>query len=336
MNNDTKAFLVNLIDGIPLPISIHGKDQKIILANQALKDFLQYPESELVGKTCLKVLHNDKLPEHCPFIQDENRSFGESNVSICDNHASVSKVVLDNESYYVHIIRQAQREDGLAKQVINAVEVERKVLASEIHDDLLQTGFSAMAHCNSALQRAGSAEAKERLKLAIRSLDKMLSTGRQIVKELRPPLLETVGLVPAIVEHAKSLFEQHPIIFESSINFDSRKLTPELETTIFRVTQEALLNVLKHSGCSKVKFSIMCSDQIVEVYIEDNGQGLPDNFTENNPEHLGLKLMKQRVEMHNGLFCISSTRGKGAKISAIFPLKSGSVIPNQESYCVAR
>lgn len=336
-NMHTKLLLQNLIDAIPIPISVHDNNKIIIAANQAFRDFLRCSDEKLVGKTCSTVLHDNRLPKNCRLASGSDKVYGDSGISVCDNHATVNKLILKGEEYYLHIIKNTAPSAELTKQVIGAVETERKVLAAEIHDDLLQTGFSAMTHCNSAFQKTNSKEAKQRLELAIKCLDNMLSTGRKIIKDLSPPFLETVGLVPAILEYAKNLFEGHPIIFESTVYSNMAKLPPELETTLFRVTQEALINIVKHSNASRAKFSMVDNDDgFIEVYIDDNGKGLPEDFNKNSADNIGMKLMKERVEMHNGLFCVSSGIDKGTKICAIFPTDEARVLPSQEFCCEAQ
>lgn len=227
----------------------------------------------------------------------------------------------------------ANNPRSILKLVTQAVETERRALSSEIHDDLLQSAFSAMIHCNSIYQRTREPNDKKRLELAIKSLDRLLLTGRKIIKELMPPSLESDDLYLAIKKCARSIFEQTPIkynIQEANIQF--KKLPSGLEKSIYRVTQEALMNVLKHSKATYVDIRIRVSrDKLIIVQVQDNGIGLNEN-PNNKEDCVGIKLMKERVRMHNGVICIDGKPNKGTSIKAVFPINSARKVKEVHCY----
>lgn len=327
---DIKKQLERIIDTIPMPISIHDRDYNIIRVNKSLAEALNMQYKDIIGKKCYEIMHPErKVPDNCPLKKVKTTKKAIS-VETKDSYPFEGVFVTtvkdisdtsDNANLYLHVIQNMSNERELTRGVIQAVETERKALSSEIHDDLLQAGFSAMTHCNSVYQRIRNKEDRRRLELAIKSIEGLLLAGRKIIKELRPPLLETVGLISAIKEHAKNIFEGYPIVVNIA---ESRipKIPIELETTIFRVVQESLMNVLKHSKASEVKISINKKhNKIIDVEISDNGIGLPAELQDmESKEHIGMKLMKERIEMHHGCFCIASKPEKGTKIKATFPV----------------
>jgi two-component sensor histidine kinase len=321
----SKKELEKVFDELPIPISIHDKDYNIIRANSAMKQMLNASYCDIIGKKCYKILHETGCPpKNCPLSRA--KKYGEAVSETKNNYlhkkgsfVTVVKRLPGDDDLYLHIIKDVTTSTDIAKQVIEAVEKEKKDLSERVHDNLLQVGFSVMMYCQSVEHKACTKENKEKLHLAVRNLEKMLSEGRNIIKDLQPPVLESIGLKSAIKEYAREIFEGHPII----INIAGSKLprlTPELKATIFRIAQEALTNVLKHSKATRVDIAInQKKDKFLEVVIKDNGIGLPENYNRGN-SHIGTKLMKERAETQEGYLSIGGKQGKGVEVYAVFPL----------------
>lgn len=207
----------------------------------------------------------------------------------------------------------------LAKQIVRAVENERKSLSIAIHDDLLQVAFSALAYCKSVYNVSiESMSGKDRLDLAIKCLDNLLETGRKIISQLEPPMLKSIGLIPAIQEQAKNLFEGYDIKLKIK-GTELSRLRGEVEVAIFRIVQEALMNILKHAKAKNVSISFAEKDgKLIMVTIEDDGIGIDGPVFLKG--HLGMKLMKERVELYNGDLIINKGDNKGTKVCVNIPI----------------
>lgn len=208
----------------------------------------------------------------------------------------------------------------LSEMAIKQIESERETLSSEIHNNLLQSAFSAMLHLNNVYQKTSEPEHKKRLGLAIKSLDKLLADGRNVLKVLSPPALESDGLLYAIKDQAKNVFESHPISYTIAEQ-NLKRLPREIEEAISHISREAFMNIIKHSRATKVEIKIgVKRDRYAKVTIKDNGIGV-SNPKDRKQGHIGLDLIRKRVEMCNGIVCIDSKPYNGTTIKAIFPLK---------------
>lgn len=231
--------------------------------------------------------------------------------------------ILKSNSLSAEYINKYMTEDcsfhDLVKLINHAVVSERKNLSSKLHDDLLQAAFSAMLHCSIALKNTNNPDIKKQLELAIKSLNKLLINGKTIIGDLVPPPLEPVSLSCAIKEHARNIFEGTSIKL-NMMESNPKKLPDELESTIFKIAQEALMNIIKHSMATEATVSLKISKNDIVLQIQDNGIGLPSSFQSLNKNRIGMKLLRERVEMHNGIICIQSKPQKGTTIKAVFPI----------------
>ena len=134
---------------------------------------------------------------------------------------------------------------------------------------------------------------------------------------LRPPMLEEFGLVSALQGLVIELNTQYEIDARLEVQGTARRLSPDVEITLFRIAQEALNNVGKHSRTTECQFEIEYSPNNVRLIISDNGQGfdLPGNIEEfASSKKLGLVGMQERAKLIDGTLTIQSERGKGTTL----------------------
>ena len=185
---------------------------------------------------------------------------------------------------------------------IDASERERRRWARELHDDTLQA-LGAMRVVLSSAARTGSPEELRRsVEGTVERLGEGITALRGLISELRPAALDELGLAAAI----EGLIEQQAAAGELEIDADvtieaspgkPERLEPELESTLYRVVQEALTNVVKHSGAERVRLVIKEEGGRIEVVVRDNGRGFD---TMRPTEGFGLLGMQERVELADG------------------------------------
>ncbi|MEI7936984.1 MAG: sensor histidine kinase [Verrucomicrobiota bacterium] len=143
--------------------------------------------------------------------------------------------------------------------------------------------------------------------------------------ELRPPVLDDLGLVPALNAYLKDWAKQTGIRVTVAASAGLEPLNSSGRTVLYRVTQAALANVARHAKASRVKVRIQKRRGAVRLEIEDNGQGfrMEADSLAGRHEHLGLLGMKERLEMVGGNFAVDSTPGRGTTIRAEIPLGIG-------------
>lgn len=214
----------------------------------------------------------------------------------------------------------------LASHLQNVREEEQKRIAREVHDELGQqvTGLKMdvawIWKKISGLQNSNPIE--EKLKEMTSLLDSAVKTIRKIASELRPGILDDMGLVAALEWQTTEFHKRFsiPIEFKSTI----RHLEPDEDGTIatglFRLYQESLTNIARHSHASFVSASLDVDHKTIFLTIRDNGKGFNTEET-NNRKTLGLLGMKERALMMNGELTISSRPGEGTTVSIVVPMQ---------------
>jgi signal transduction histidine kinase len=141
---------------------------------------------------------------------------------------------------------------------------------------------------------------------------------RRLMSRLRPPVLDQRGLEDAIRDRAEAIQDEFGL--ECLVEADlERRLTPALETVLYRVSQEALTNVVKHAGARRARVGLFRDNGSVILEVEDDGAGFDDAGTTAEGHHFGLLAMRERVEMAGGTWRLESTPGRGTRIRAVLP-----------------
>ncbi len=202
------------------------------------------------------------------------------------------------------------------RRVVDAQESERRRLALELHDETGQALTSILLGVSS-IRAAQSDEEAERAEADVRSLVvQALQDVRALAVELRPAALDDFGLVPALERLGETFSERSGIETVVQANVQER-LSPEVEITLYRVVQEALTNVVKHSGAEHVSIVISNREGSVAATIDDDGRGF-DN-AEVRQDALGLLGMRERLALVGGTLEVESSAGSGTTIAAQVP-----------------
>ncbi len=206
------------------------------------------------------------------------------------------------------------------QNTIDSAEQERSRWARELHDETLQALAVLRMRLSSALREESPDELHETGQVAVEQIDEEIVKLRRLITELRPASLDTIGLEAAL----QALAEQHQQAgdlrveceFELPREEDARP-TPVLETAVYRLVQEALNNVSKHSMARRAELTVRARRGSIEIEITDNGVGFEPNLVR---EGFGLVGMRERVALLGGSLDISSTRGSGTRVQAEIPL----------------
>lgn len=201
----------------------------------------------------------------------------------------------------------------LLGKVIKAQEHERRRVARELHDDTSQ-GLAALL-----LKLRARPELKDEVALALGTLDAV----HRLIADLRPSVLDDLGLTSAIAWCADRHLRSHGVAVRCEFSGLDRRLPPEHETAVFRVLQEAIVNVERHARAETVLIQGSIRDHQLSIEVEDDGEGFDDGaFT--TPDRAGrgwgLLGMRERVEMLGGRLHIDSAPGKGTHLTVNVPL----------------
>jgi two-component system, NarL family, sensor histidine kinase DevS len=203
------------------------------------------------------------------------------------------------------------------RRVVAAQEDERRRLALELHDETGQALTSILLGLK-AIGIAKSKEDAERAEADVRALVvQALQDVRALAVELRPSALDDFGLGPAVERLAQTFGERSGIRTTVETHLEAR-LPPELETTLYRVVQEALSNVVKHAAAEHVSIVISQRGQSVAATIDDDGGGFEEAGV--RPDALGLTGMRERLDLVGGTLEIESAPGRGTTVAAQVPV----------------
>lgn len=213
------------------------------------------------------------------------------------------------------------RERQVLRQMLEIQERERQLVAYEIHDGLAQFLAGAMMHLQALEHAAGPAGPGRELHESLRLLRAAVDESRRLISGLRPPTLDELGIIEAVeslIADARTDVPQ--VTFKHDL--PAGRLTPQLETTIFRIVQESLSNARRHAAASQVEVSLEAvgeePQRQIRLAVRDNGVGFdPANVPENR---FGLEGMRQRARMVGSEAVIRSSPGQGTAIEVELPL----------------
>lgn len=216
----------------------------------------------------------------------------------------------------------------LRRRLMDNVEAERRRLAQDLHDGPIQELYGVSFHLQDAIgpDREGSVEPV--IDEAVAAIQEIIHTLREISGELRPPTLIHFGLKKAILSQIEKFQDSHPeIIVTHHLAVENLKLTEQASLGMFRIFQQALINVERHAQATLlyVNFYLQKDDLILEVQDDGKGFDLPGRWIDIAREgHLGLVGSAERAEAMGGRLEIESKAGKGALIRAAIPLAKNS------------
>ena len=209
------------------------------------------------------------------------------------------------------------------EMLVNAQETERQRLSRQMHDGPAQalSNFILQTEIAMRLMDVDAGQARDELNSLKASAMGTFQKVRNFIFELRPMMLDDLGLAPTVRRYADAFKEQAGLDINVTITGHERRLEPYLEVMLFRAIQELLGNAARHSQATLVKVIVDLGEDRIRVSVDDNGKGFdPDILQQSNS--LGLKLIRERTEMLGGSFEIDSAVGKGTRILFAVPARS--------------
>ncbi|WP_379134130.1 ATP-binding protein [Paenibacillus sp. sgz500958] len=213
-------------------------------------------------------------------------------------------------------------QNKMMKHVIEAQENERKRISRELHDSVAQELMSAVVDLRLLKYMTGDEQLLKKVKQTEVSMTRLLTDIRNLSVELRPAALDDFGLEAAFRSHFKRLEQNYGLVIEFESGLSNKRYGSEIETVIYRICQEAVLNALKYAQVDMIKVSISESKQLLQLMIEDEGAGF-NLGDEPNGTGLGLYGMQERAELVGGSFTVDSEVGQGTRIKVQVPVRYG-------------
>ncbi len=312
-------------------------DGVIVYCNQRFADIVRLPLARVIGSALRRFVPPAQQPALTGLLEPVNgtRTKGQLALRAGDGasvpvsvsfaplrlagNADVSGVI----GVVVDDTERRQQEElrtRLIEQVMTAQDDERARIARELHDETgqaltaLLVGLRTIEGARTMMEAADVAQ--QLREVAARTLR---DVGR-LARGLHPSVLDDLGLAVAVTRHVQEFARLHGIAEQTRIEgLEADPPLPLVQSTVYRVLQEALTNVAKHAGARRVKIHLMRDDTMVELRVQDDGNGFEPGAVARRG--LGLQGMQERAALLGGAVQIASARGQGTTITARFPVR---------------
>ena len=339
---DYRSLFENAHDAI----WFHDFDGNILAANKAAEQLTGYDVESLIGMNVASFLSpeaielakeiRERLLAGEAFAQPYEQKLITKDGSEAALMLTSSVITLDGRPVgFQHIARDVSEEkrmqDNLRfylQQITQAQEEERKRIARELHDDTAQALFAVSRHIDNFMRNDATLSVQQItfLKEARHQISSALQEVRQFSQDLRPSIIDDLGLLPAVQWLVKQMKEEHKINTELTVLGMEQRFSPEVELILFRIIQEALRNIYRHAQASRAEVVIDFKETELQMTISDNGIGfqLPKTVSDlSRSGKLGLVGMQERVSLLNGDMTVKAEPGKGTIVVVKAPYKSG-------------
>jgi len=207
------------------------------------------------------------------------------------------------------------------EMLVNVQEAERQRLSRQMHDGPAQalSNFILQTEIAMRLFDVDAAQARDELVSLKVAAMSTFQKVRNFIFELRPMMLDDLGLAPTIVRYADMFKEQAGVEVSVTVTGNDRRMEPYVEVMVFRAMQELLSYAVHQNQANLVKIQLDMGESLIKLSVDDNGKGF-DTDALGKEANLGLKLIKERTEMLGGSFDINSSHGKGARVTLSIPV----------------
>jgi PAS domain S-box-containing protein len=273
----------------------------------------------------------EKIQNRLAIISASNRRLEAEVIQRVAAEKSLKKSQAKQHKLLLQSERMQDQLRHLSRQVLRAQEDERKRISRELHDVIAQTLTGINLRLAALKQQAGvnNQDFNRHISQTQQLVEKSVNSVQQFARELRPAVLDDLGLFPALHTFLKHFTETTGIRTHLSNIVRLEKLDTAQRTALFRVAQEALTNVARHANATHVFIKLRKTSTGTEIKICDNGKSfkVKDVLIVPGGKHLGLLGMRERMEMVGGRLAIESFQGKGTTICAQIPFLKKSPTP---------
>ncbi len=338
------VFSIDLVDGQPQ--IFHDRDwkptstpfyRKILEDRQPVME-LRQPEQELPAYSCFGVeTRRSASLLFVPMIAGDTvlglmtvqsysfNAYDESHLDLLLSIATLAAVALQNARLFDSVRRHREDLQQLSNQIFQAQEAERGRIARELHDGIGQilTGIKMNLESTARSLPDGSLQDRPQLTDAINLTARAIGDLRAISLDLRPSMLDDLGLAPTLNWLCAEVGRRHGLEVRCSIEVVNESIPDPTETAVYRIVQEALGNIVKHAKANEARVDLVKIGDLLRLSILDNGNGFDVNDLprwQAERQCSGILNMKERAGLLGGTFNLSSTPGEGTLLSFSIPL----------------
>lgn len=307
-SNDSSSITV-----IPdITVLSHPQMQSIIERRiRSIVDVILQYENELIGTLTVTSIGEPYLPT-------------ESELALLLALADQAAVAIANARLFEQVSASRERLQTLSQKLVEIQETERQNLARELHDEiggmLTSLNLKLDMVMRSMKERDSFSQVQSELAHTQSLVNQLLGQVRDLSLDLRPALLDDLGLLPALLSHFERYTEQTGVQVAFKYSGLEGRFPPEVEITAFRIVQEALTNTARHTKVGQVAVRLWANPQILGLQVEDRGTGFDPQAVRSVTATGGLSSMAERAVSCGGNFEIESTPGGGTILTAELPL----------------
>lgn len=253
----------------------------------------------------------------------EDRHFTEDEQELLMTLGSQIAAAVENARLYAEVQHKEKLRGELFKKALNAQEEERRRIARELHDDTSQSLAAVLFAAEECLEMDNTVDMHPRLEKMRELAQHTLDGVHKIIFDLRPTVLDHLGLTPALRWFADFRLESNGVRVSIEEVSSPARLPTEIETALFRVVQEAINNIARHSAARNVRIMFQFDAESAEVLVEDDGVGFDVtqlHITPGSTRGLGLVGMQERLELLGGSLTVCSEPGFGTQLRVFVPL----------------
>jgi signal transduction histidine kinase len=259
-------------------------------------------------------------------LAEEIGAFGQSDINLLTLFANQAAVAITNARLFEQVRIGRERLQALSQKLLNVQEKERRRIALELHDHIGQTLTAIKINLQAAQRIPEVGPLSDIFEQNIGIVERALQQVRSLSLELRPAMLDDLGLIAALRWYVDRQAQGGG--FEVEFVADPLQARPaqEIETACFRVAQEAMTNIVRHADASSVRVILRLRAEELQLIIRDDGIGFDVGVALNRAaqgESMGLLGMQERTQLVGGKLEIEAQPGKGSVITARFPQKVG-------------
>jgi signal transduction histidine kinase len=278
-----------------------------------------FVEAGLASVAAVPIVSGDRTFGALNILSINNvRSFSERDMTLLTAIGRQAAIAIENAYLYENM-------RFYARKITQAQESERKRIARELHDDTIQSLIGLTRHMEALTisEETLPESAAQRMRGLQEATGDVIKRVRRFSQDLRPSILDDLGLLPTLEELTTELNRQDGLQSEFRVRGQERRLSSEAELTLFRIAQEALNNVRKHAQATRVVTTIEMSDSAIQLMIQDDGIGFKPPTLADHPataSKLGLIGMHERARLLSGTLVIDSAPGRGTKVLVNVPV----------------
>ncbi len=341
----------NLYNHSPAAYFSIGLDGVIVNCNNRVKELLGYTPKQLIGKPVFNLYSSDgngidkakvifeKFVNGSTIVDEEVQMTTKKKKDIWVS-ITVEPVkddggrIIESRSMVTNITDRKESEEELSiyrnklrelsSHIQDLQEEERSRIAREIHDELGQNLTSInmdIEYLKSRGQESADPDILKRLKTLGRLVNHTIKTTRRISQELRPGILDDLGLKSAIEWQVSNFKKRSESEYKLNLKGNDENLSKEQTTTLFRITQESLTNIVRHAGATIIKIDLKIGNPSIKLEIKDNGKGISKNKSKNHNASFGIFGMKERASILGGELKIVSAPEEGTSIVVELPIQ---------------